>query len=127
MFHSSILSGWWRRLAPRTIDQQFPATVPLARPSLSELARQDPNHLPAFVRDCPVARKYLALLGALDWEQFPERSTGRAWPGPTPALRAPVVAAYLVKLHEGKPYMSNLREFLVEHPALVWEIGRAHV
>jgi hypothetical protein len=69
--------------------------------------------LPRFVADCAVARKYLELLGPLDWEHFPERDPHRPWPGPTPAPRAPFVAAYLVKLHEGKSYMSNLRDYLV--------------
>ena len=71
----------------------------------------------------PVARKYLDLLGPLDWDHFPERPTDRPWPGKPPAPRAPFVAAYLVKLNEGKRYMSDLRQFLVEHPALVWLLG----
>jgi hypothetical protein len=94
----------------------------LTRPHLAALA-QDETRLPQFVRDCPVVQKYLRLLGALDWANFPERPTGRAWPGPSPHPRAPFVAAYLVKLHEHKTYMSNLRDFLVEHPALVWLLG----
>ncbi len=96
--------------------------VPLVRPCLSELA-QPSAELPTFVAHCPVARKYLDLLGSLDWRHFPERDPQRAWPGPSPAARAPFVAAYLVKLHEGKTYMSHLRDYLVEHPALVWLLG----
>ena len=95
-----------------------PPPVPLTRPSLSQLARPDAV-LPRFVAECAVARKYLDLLGPLDWEHFPERDPKRAWPGPTPAPRAP----FLVKLEEQKRYMSNLREYLVEHPALVWILG----
>lgn len=79
--------------------------------------------LPQPVQDCPEAMKYLALLGDLDWEHFPERCTNRAWPGPTPAPRAPYAAAYLVKLEEGLRTFKKLREFLVEHPALVWVLG----
>ena len=67
--------------------------------------------------------KYLALLGALDWAHFPERPGGRAWPGPTPAPRAPFAAAYLVKLAEEKRHFGQLRTFLLEHPALVWVLG----
>jgi hypothetical protein len=63
------------------------------------------------------------LLSPLDWAHFPERPTDRPWPGRAPARRAPFVAAYLVKLHEGKPSMGQLRRFLVEHPALVWLLG----
>jgi hypothetical protein len=78
---------------------------------------------PAFVAACPVAQKYRALLGPLDWVHFPERSTDRAWPGPRPQPRAPFVAAYLVKLHEHRRSMADLRAFLIEHPALVWLLG----
>lgn len=79
--------------------------------------------LPAFVAACPVAQKYRALLGSLDWAHFPERPTDRPWPGSDPAPRASFVAAYLVKLHEQKRSMGALRTFLVEHPALVWLLG----
>lgn len=96
--------------------------VPLVRSNLADLARPRVE-LPGFVADCAVARKYLDLLGPLDWANFPERDPHRPWPGPTPAPRAPFVAAYLVKLHEGKEYMSDLRDYLVEHPALVWVLG----
>jgi hypothetical protein len=94
----------------------------LVRPNLYQLAQPETD-LPRFVVDCAVAGKYLELLGPLDWANFPERPTNRAWPGPTPAPRAPFVAAFLVKLHEGKSYMSDLRDYLVEHPALVWILG----
>lgn len=96
--------------------------VPLQRPNLAQLARSDAR-LPAMVAACPVARRYLELLGALDWEHFPERDPKRPWPGTRPAPRAPYVAAYLVKLDQEKRTMSSLRRYLVEHPALVWVLG----
>jgi len=99
-----------------------PDPVPLERPSLSQLARPGAR-LPRFVAECAVARKYLDLLGPLDWDHFPERDPYRPWPGPQPAPRAPFVAAYLVKLDQGKRYMTHLRQYLVEHPALVWTLG----
>lgn len=98
------------------------SAIPLVRPNLSQLAQARAD-LPRFVTECAVACKYLELLGPLDWANFPERDPHRAWPGPTPAPRAPFVASYLVKLHEGKVYMSDLRTYLVEHPALVWVLG----
>jgi len=100
-----------------------PPPLPLERPCLSRLAQLDEADLPPFVRDCEVARKYLRLLGPLDWEHFPERDPHRPWPGPQPQPRAPYVAAFLVKLEEQKRYMSGLREFLLQHPALVWVLG----
>lgn len=83
--------------------------------------------LPTWVADDPVVQKYRALLGPLPWDAFPERTTDRPWPGPAPDPRAPFVAAYLVKLHEGKRFMSDLRAYLIEHPALVYWLGFARV
>jgi hypothetical protein len=94
----------------------------LRRPCLSQLALPAAP-LPAFVQACPIAHRYLDLLGTLDWEHFPERPTNRPWPGKAPATRAPYAAAYLVKLHEGLRSMGELRRFLIEHPALVWLLG----
>ena len=115
LFPSSVnpFQGWGRH---------HRRPVPLERPNLAILA-QNEAQLPQFVRECPVAMKYLRLLGPLAWANFPERPTDRPWPGPQPHPRAPFVAAYLVKLHQGYKYMSQLRPFLVEHPALVWLLG----
>ena len=106
----------WRRLVPPS------QTVPLERADLATLAAEEAT-LPEFVRACPVAMKYLRLLAPLDWATFPERPEDRPWPGSKPHPRAPFVAAYLVKLNEQKSYMSGLRTYLVEHPALVWLLG----
>jgi hypothetical protein len=134
MIPQSFLPVNWLRRAvgaawPNNSRPQLPVpegalrpTIPLVRPGLSELARPGAD-LPGFVTECPVSRKYLELLGPLDWANFPERDPHRAWPGPTPIPRAPFVASFLVKLHEGKRYMSDLRDYLGEHPALVWVLG----
>jgi hypothetical protein len=121
---------WLSRLAhlcrhrqqPPTPASAVPSPLSWPRPSLAQLARPEAQ-LPAFVAESAVARKYLDLLGPLDWEHFPERPTNRPWPGKTPAARAPLVAAYLIKLNEGKRYMSDLRQYLIENPALVWILG----
>ena len=122
MLYSTTLSRWMTvlrkhfRCAPTTM-------VPLSRPDLHQLAQFPPRALPEFVRNCPVAIKYLHLLGDLDWTHFPERPTARAWPGPTPAPRAPFAAAFLVKLEEGHRHLGQMRTYLAEHPALVWVLG----
>jgi hypothetical protein len=79
--------------------------------------------LPAWVAGDPLVQKYQALLGDLPWDQFPERSSARHWPGPPPDPRAPFAAAFLVKLHEGKRSMPAFCTFLREHPALYYWLG----
>ncbi|MCG3211190.1 MAG: hypothetical protein FOGNACKC_04829 [Anaerolineae bacterium] len=118
MISFSLPTVNWR---PRRQDKSV-GVVPLERSNLSQLAAA-PANLPEFVHQCPVAMKYLHLLGPLDWDNCPERPEHRPWPGPKPQPRAPFVAAYLVKLHEQKKYMSGLRDYLIEHPALVWLLG----
>jgi hypothetical protein len=93
----------------------------LKRRNLHQLA-QDPTALPRFVRESAVAMRYLHLLGPLAWDRFPERDLETDWGMPTMPY-APFVAACLVKLDQHKAYMSKLREYLVEHPALVWVLG----
>ena len=102
----------WRR--PKLASDPPDLLFPLAHPELP---------LPAWVAADPLVRKYQALLGALPWAHFPERPTDRPWPGPDPEPRAPCVAAFLVKLNEHQRYMSDLRAYLLEHPALVYFLG----
>jgi hypothetical protein len=102
------------RPAPREPDVPCPLTTPHAP-------------LPAWVANDPLVQKYRALIGSLPWHDFPERPNHRPCSGPKPHPRAPFVAAYLVKLHEQKRFMSDLRAFLLEHPALVYWLGFARV
>jgi hypothetical protein len=96
-------------------------TTPLNRPDLHRLA-QDPRTLPHFVQQCPVAMRFLRLLGPLHWSDFPSRDLQTNWGTPiTPYT--PFVAAYLVKLEQKMLYLSHLRQYLVEHPALTWILG----
>ncbi len=109
--------NWLRatfRLAPLCPPVPPDIVCPLQQPTAP---------LPAWVEHDPIVQKYRALLGDLPWADFPERPTDRSWPGPQPDPRAPFAAAFLVKLHEGKRYMSELRTFLLDHPALVYYLG----
>jgi hypothetical protein len=81
-----------------------------------------PEQLPDFVQHSTVAMHYVRLLGVLDWERFPERDLQTRWTH-APVPYAPFVAACLVKLDRQLPHMSNLRQFLVDNPALVWVLG----
>lgn len=71
----------------------------------------------------PVVERYRAFFGLLDWGRVPERDPGRRWPGQAPHPRAAYLKALLVKLCEQEAYVTDLRRYLVEHPALVLELG----
>jgi hypothetical protein len=99
-----------------------PLCSPVAPDPVCPLKQPD-LPLPAWVANDPLVQHYRALIGELPWTAFPERTQDRPWPGPHPDPRAPFLAAYLVKLHEGKRFMSELRTFLIKHPALVYYLG----
>jgi hypothetical protein len=105
-----------------TLPWRFPSPPPDPSEQLCPLTHPD-LPLPKWVETDPLVLHYRSLLGCLPWADFPERSTDRAWPGPDPDPRAPFVAAFLIKLHERKRYMSDLRAFLIQHPALVYWLG----
>ena len=121
MILKTASAGNHRRQSLLPYFQNLPENIPMARPNLAQLAQT--ALLPQFVRECRTAMRYLELLGPLDWENFPERDPHRAWPGPKPHPRAAYVGAFLVKVNQTLRYMSDLRAYLVEHPALVWILG----
>jgi hypothetical protein len=76
--------------------------------------------LPALVRNSPPALRYLDLLAPLAWDRFPERNLDwQPWPVPYRA----VAAACLIKLDQKISSMGRLRQFLLDHPALIWLLG----
>lgn len=97
--------------------------LPLQRPNLSTLATLEEDRLPRLVRESSVAMRYLRLLGPLDWSRFPERPDQRIWPDFTPLPLSAFSAACLVKIDQNLTYMSDLRQYLVDHPALMWVLG----
>lgn len=118
-FLHRVIRWFRRRRAPVTPE---PPTV-VGQAPLSVLATMPLAALPPFVRESEEARACLALLGALDWEHFPERSTHRLWPGPKPLPRAAFVAAFLLKLDNDLTSTRKLRRHLLRQPALVWLLG----
>lgn len=84
------------------------------RPNLHQLA-QHPDLLPRFVRQSPVAIRYLRLLGPLHWGRFPQCDLETGWG--TPAVPyATLAAACLVKLDQQLVYMSPLCQYLAAPP-----------
>jgi hypothetical protein len=67
--------------------------------------------------------RYLNLLAPLDWDHFPEHSGKSFRPDESPFPLSTFAAAYLIKLDRNLSYMPRLRQYLVDHPALVWILG----
>ena len=75
-----------------------------------------------FVHD-PVANDYDAFFGVLDFEVVPERNESKLWPGNPPPPERTYVKAQLVMIREKIECHTELRRFLVRHPALVLRLG----
>ena len=91
------------------------------RPGIDQLA-QNQGNLPHFVQQSPAAMRYLHLLGPIVWRNFPERDLQTKW-GIVTTPYVAFAAACLIKLDQQKVYMSDLRDYLIDHPALVWLLG----
>jgi hypothetical protein len=117
----TALSYCLKQTGQRTLQRLLNKDVGLTRPNLSHLAQQ-PDQLPFFVKESAVAMRYLRFLGPLDWERFPSRTLKRQ-PLIEPLPYAPFVAACLVKVDQQISYMSQLRTYLVDYPALTWVLG----
>jgi hypothetical protein len=61
-------------------------------------AWSQPERLPGFVRECPVAIRLLDLIGPLAWDQFPERNLMRDWG----CITIPYTAKWLNRLRPRK-------------------------
>jgi hypothetical protein len=105
----------WQPLLPNFVDLGERAT-------LTTLA-QEGYPLPKFVQESAVGQRYLKLLGQIDWQKLPERAEDKAWPGPPPHPCRAYVGALLIKTNEQITYMTQLRQYLVENPALIWLLG----
>jgi len=122
---SQTVTTWWRRTwaPPPSAPVVSAPAGPLLRPAWADLVKRPTADLPPLLRASSMALTYLHLLGDLDWAHFPERSTDRHWPGPVPQPRAPIVAAFLVKLDQGLSSTHKLRNLLIAQPALTWLLG----
>ncbi|GAC1666624.1 MAG: hypothetical protein NVS9B9_27280 [Ktedonobacteraceae bacterium] len=88
------------------------ASVPFDQSTLAYLQARD-----------PVVQRYRAFFAVLDWTCLPERDPVHPPPGPCPHPLSAYIKALLVKLCEGKQYVTHLRQFLLEHPLLILELG----
>lgn len=88
--------------------------------SIDELKKLPREALPKFVQACPVSMGYVDMLGDIAWKDFPHSRGSR---GPLPMNRGAFVGAFIIKIDQGHKYMSKLRDYLSQHPALIWLLG----
>jgi hypothetical protein len=117
------VSSFFQRASASKHQLQSGIKTTIQPPGLARVAYWSERQLPPFVRRCPIAMKYLALLRALDWANLPWRDTTSPHPGPVPASPIPYIAAFLIKLDQQHRTMGQLRQYLVDHPALTWSLG----
>jgi hypothetical protein len=87
----------------------------------------DQSVLQALLDHDPVVQEYRTLFAALDWSLVENRPlcqpSPRRRPGRPAHPSSAYLKAFLVRLHPGLPYMTQLRDFLLKHPLLVIELG----
>lgn len=71
----------------------------------------------------PVASDYDTFFDVLHFEIIPERDETKPWPGRSPHPERAYVKAQLVMIREKIEYHTELRRFLVQHPAPVLCLG----
>ncbi len=76
---------------------------------------------PSTVATDPIARYFHELFATIDWRTMPARDPQR--PGPHPIALEVYLKTLLVKLDRRLPSGAALRQYLLEHPALQWELG----
>jgi hypothetical protein len=92
------------------------------QPQLLNHWGQDHAQLPGFVRQSPVAMRHLQLLSPLAWDQLPQRRLQPHSQRPSTSY-ATFAAACLIKLDQQLVSMGSLRQYLLDHPGLVWLLG----
>ncbi len=88
----------------------------------------EPPSLDQYTLTClheadPVVQHYRAFFGLLDWSGIDQQDASRRKRGPRPHPKSAYIKAFLVGVCEGKPYRTQLRTLLVQHPWLVLELG----
>ena len=78
---------------------------------------------PAYFAADPVANDYDDFFSVLNFTVVPERDESKPWPGNPPHPERAYVKAQLVMIREKLEYHTQLRRFLIKHPALVIRLG----
>lgn len=83
----------------------------------------DQSVLSALLEHDPVVQQYRAFFALLDWSLVDHWQAQRSSRGRPSHPESAYLKALLVRIKEGLSYTKQLREFLVNHPLLVIELG----
>jgi hypothetical protein len=83
----------------------------------------DQSTLASMIEHDAVVQRYHAFFSCIDWRPLLTCDEPRMFRGRPAHPEIAYIKAFLVKLIEGKPYITQLRSFLLEHPFLIIELG----
>jgi hypothetical protein len=83
----------------------------------------DQSTMTRLLEHDPLVGDYRALFSLFDWSLVEQWQDQRSSRGRPPHPESAYIKAFLVRIKEGLIYTSQLRDFLVNHPLLVIELG----
>ncbi len=83
----------------------------------------DQHTMTLLMQHDALVQRVRSLFALFDWSVVPEPSLQPSHPGKRPHPQSTYIKALLLKLVEGLTTCTRLRQFLVEHPLLVLELG----
>ncbi len=105
--------GWWNDLSPASLPGGL----------LCYQTPHPPSSLPLTSPSTPSSRTIKPFFALIDWSQIPERSIDRPWSGPKPQPRHAFLKALLLQISQHLEHSTDLRSFLLLHPALTLSLG----
>jgi hypothetical protein len=98
------------------LQKEFAAMIP-------ESSLFDQSTMMRMLDADEVVKEYRTFFSFFDWslvDQWEERQSSRGRPAHPESAS---IKAFLIRIHEGMLYTSQLRRFLLKHPLLVLELG----
>jgi hypothetical protein len=83
----------------------------------------DQSTMHKLIEHDAVVQRYRAFFALFDWSVVPEPVTDPKRPGKRAHPQSAYIKALLIKLAEGYDSCTKLRQYLLEHPLLVLELG----
>ena len=84
--------------------------------------RQSKEKCPQFVQQCATTQKLINFLLIFDWDCLQISQKTSIFHAHSVSI-ATYISSLLVKTYLHQPTMPQFRNFLIEHPALIWALG----